>query len=104
MGEPEKRTAMTKKRLQELVAKNLQNNPNPTIDTETGLEALQKMIVIAERHNVACALIGGIAMHLYGSPRLTKDVDVVASSLLPLKIQKRFGFGGARYSVKLGKR
>lgn len=95
---------MTKKRLQQLVEKNLRNNPNPTIDTETGLEAMQKMIVIAENNGVEFALIGGIAMHLYGSPRLTKDVDVIASSLLPLTMEKRLGFGGARYSVKLGKR
>ncbi|MGH9802303.1 MAG: hypothetical protein ACRD82_18215, partial [Blastocatellia bacterium] len=95
---------MTKKRLRELVEKNLRNNPNQVVDPETGLEALQKMIVIAERNGVEFALVGGIAMYLYGSPRLTKDVDVIASELLPLKSERRLGFGGARYSVKLGKR
>ena len=95
---------MTKKELQDLVERNLRNNPNPTIDTETGLEALQKVVDVAESRGVAYALVGGIAMHLYGSPRLTKDVDVIASTLLPLEAKKRIGFGGERYHVKVGKR
>ncbi len=95
---------MTKKQLQKLVETNLRKNPNPMIDTETGLEALERIVAIAERNDVAYALIGGIAMHLYGSPRLTKDVDVIASAVLPLRAQKQLGFGGERYQVKIGKR
>lgn len=94
---------MTKKQLQELVAKNLRKHPNPMIDTATGLEALQEVVAIAESNGVEYALVGGIAMHLYGSPRLTKDVDVIASAMLPVKTEKRLGFGGARYVVKLGR-
>ncbi len=95
---------MTKKELQELVEKNLRKNPNPMIDTETGIEALQRVSRIADRRGVEYALVGGIAMHLYGSPRLTKDVDVIASDVLPIKAEKRLGFGGQRYRVKTGKR
>ncbi|MEW6209098.1 MAG: hypothetical protein AB1631_12075 [Acidobacteriota bacterium] len=95
---------MTKKELQELVEKNLRKNPHPMIDTETGIRALQRVTVIADRRGVEYALIGGIAMHLYGSPRLTKDVDVIASALLPLESEKHLGFGGERYSVRTGKR
>ena len=53
---------MTKKLLQEPVAKNLRNNPNPTIDTGMGLEAMQKTIFIAENNGVEFALVGRIAM------------------------------------------
>ncbi len=93
---------MTKKELQELVEKNLQQNPNPMIDTETGLAALHQVAGLAEDKNIEYALIGGVAMHLYGSPRLTKDVDVIASALLPLAAERRLGFGGARYQIQLG--
>ncbi|MGH9844691.1 MAG: hypothetical protein ACREEM_38730 [Blastocatellia bacterium] len=95
---------MTKKRLQKLVEKNLRKNPSPMIDTETGLEALESVVALAESSDIAYALVGGIAMHLYGSPRLTKDVDVIASAVLPLKPVRPLGFGGERYQVKVGKR
>ncbi|HXG65423.1 MAG TPA: hypothetical protein VNO70_09960 [Blastocatellia bacterium] len=95
---------MTKKELQELVEKNLRKHPHPMIDTETGLQALQQVVGVAERNGVEYALVGGIAMHLYGSPRLTKDVDVIASALLPLAPEKRLGFGGERYHVRIGQR
>lgn len=96
--------AVTKKELQEFVEKNLRQHPNPMIDTATGLAALERVVGVAARQGVAYALIGGIAMHLYGSPRLTKDVDVIAAAVLPLTAEKRLGFGGERYHVKLGKR
>ena len=95
---------MTKKKLQELVEKNLRQNPNPMIDTETGLAALRQVAGLAEDGNIEYALIGGVAMHLYGSPRLTKDVDVIASALLPLASERRLGFGGVRYQIQLGQR
>ena len=95
---------MTKKELQQFVEKNLRKNPNQMIDTETGLAALNRMVRVADRERVAYALIGGIAMHLYGSPRLTNDVDVIASAVLPLEAERRLGFGGERYRVKIGKR
>jgi hypothetical protein len=101
---PTRKHTVTKKELQAFVEKNLRKNPNPMIDTATGLEALQRVVSVADRHGVAYALIGGIAMHLYGSPRLTKDVDVIASAILPLTAEKRLAFGGERYHVKLGTR
>lgn len=95
---------MTKKSLRKLVEQNIRKNPHPMIDTATGLEALERVAAIAASNNVAYALVGGIAMHLYGSPRLTKDVNVIASALLPRAAERRLGFGGARYQVKVGKR
>jgi hypothetical protein len=94
---------MTKKQIEDLIEKNLQDNPNPMIATETGLEALKKLTAHAEKSDIEWALVGGIAMHLYGSPRLTKDVDVIASSVLNLESEKNLGFGGKRYQVSLGK-
>lgn len=94
---------MTKKDLQELVEKNLRKNPNPMIDTETGLAALRKVMGVIESNDIDWALVGGIAMHLYGSPRLTKDVDVIASAILPLDAERSLNFGGERYQVKVGK-
>lgn len=93
---------MTKKDIEKLIERNLQSNPNPMIATETGLEALEKVAVIAKEHHIDWALVGGIAMHLYGSPRLTKDVDVIASAVLPLDSKKNLSFGGQRYQVKIG--
>lgn len=87
-----------------MVERNMRNNPNPMIDTETGIEAVLQVADIAEANGVNWALVGGIAMHFYGSPRLTKDVDVIASAILPLEAERRLGFGGARYRIKVGKK
>jgi hypothetical protein len=95
---------VTKKEPQDFVEKNLRKNSNPMIDIATGLDALGKVASVAEDNGVAYALVGGIAMHLYGSPRLTREVDVIATARLPLTPEKRLGFGGERYNVKLGKR
>lgn len=94
---------MTKEDINKLIEKNLKANRNPMIATEAGLEALAKLTTIAEKKGIEWALAGGIAMHLYGSPRLTKDVDVIASSVLDLDSDRNLGFGGKRYSVKLNK-
>lgn len=73
---------MSENEIIELVQKNVEN---PTISTDTGLEAAQKIGKIAESEKFDWALAGGVAMYLYGSPRLTKDVDVIASNHLSLK-------------------
>ena len=43
-------------------------------------------------------------MHLYGGPRLTKDVDVVSDDFLSLEGKHRLSFGGISYEVKVGKK
>ncbi len=95
---------MTEKEINQLVERNLRSNPNPMIDTETGLRALEKIAETAEKENVKWALVGGVAMHLYGSPRLTKDVDVIASAILDLEWERNLGFGGKRFQIKIGKK
>lgn len=93
---------MTKKELNELAERNLKNNP--MIDTEVGLKAISKVAAIAAKENVQWALAGGLAMHIYGSPRLTKDVDLIASTVLSIEPERQLGFGGERYIVKVGKK
>ena len=87
-----------------MVARNIRNHPNPMIDTDTGVEAVLRVAELAKSKGIDWALVGGIAMHFYGSPRLTKDVDVIASNLLPIKPEKRLDFGGARYRIRVGKK
>ncbi len=94
---------MTEKEIDKLVERNLKSNPNPMIATDAGLKALKTLAKNAENKGIDWALVGGIAMHLYGSPRLTKDVDVIASAILDLESDRNLGFGGKRYQVKIGK-
>lgn len=93
---------MTKQEKNDLVRRNLKNNPNSMIDTETGLQAVAAVAAVAAAENVEWALAGGIAMHIYGSPRLTKDADVIASAILSITAERQLGFGGERYRIRVG--
>lgn len=93
---------MTREELTQLVKHNLKNSP--MIDTEIGLKAIAKIAQIAAKENVEWALAGGLAMHIYGSPRLTKDVDLIASAVLSIEPERQLGFGGERYTVRVGKK
>lgn len=94
---------MTKEEIIRMVERNMRNNPNPMIATEAGVRAVKKFVSLAKKNNVSFALVGGIAMHFYGGPRLTKDVDVIASAVLPVEAERQLGFGGERYRVPVGK-
>jgi hypothetical protein len=74
------------------------------ISTEQGVAAAHKVLEIAESSGIDCALCGGIAMQIYGFTRATRDVDFVASELLPLVGARRLNFGGEAYSVKVGRK
>ncbi len=93
---------MSEKELIEYIQNNLENSP--MIDTETGIAAMKKLAKITEKERVEWALADGIAMHLYGSPRMTKDVDVVSEEFLSLEGKHRLSFGGISYEVKVGKK
>ena len=80
---------MTKQEIIRLVERNMSNNPNPMIATEAGVRAVKKCAPLAKKHKIEFALAGGIAMHFYGSPRLTKDVDVFASRILPIEAERQ---------------
>lgn len=86
---------------QKIIEKTLQNKENLMIDTKTGLEATLKIGEIAKNEKVSWALVGGLAMHLYGSDRLTKDVDIIADNLLQItKILGHLKQGGVRYEIE----
>lgn len=94
---------MSESDYKQLVERVLQNVASPTISTDTGLEAAQTVGHIADQEEIEWAVAGGIAMHLYGSPRMTKDVDIIASNNLSLTPQHRLSFGGSSYTLTVGK-
>lgn len=75
-----------------------------SIPTEVGIKAAETTAKIADDNGIACALAGGIAMHIYGFTRATTDVDIVAQTVLPLTSHGELNFGGESYRVKVGKR
>ncbi len=87
----------------EIIERVQKNVESPTISTDTGLEAARKIGEIAEKENIEWALVGGIAMYLYGSARLTKDVDIIGSNLVSLKPNAPLTFGGNNYIIEVGK-
>lgn len=86
---------------QRIVEKTLPAEASSMIDTKTGLEATLKIGEVAQKEQVSWALIGGLAMHLYGSDRLTKDVDIISDKLLSIeKIVGNLKQGGVRYEIE----
>ncbi|PYP83070.1 MAG: hypothetical protein DMF61_24305 [Blastocatellia bacterium AA13] len=81
----------------------LQSASQPMISTDAGVEAAQKAGDLAAREEIDWAVAGGLAMHLYGSPRLTKDVDIIASRLLSLTPEHRLSIGGSSYTLQVDK-
>lgn len=66
------------------------------------LEATARMTMdLTVNLGIDAAVAGGYAMQVYGSPRLTGDVDLIASEapkeLKPLKSVRSLSFGGMRY-------
>ena len=94
---------MSENEYQRLVERVLQGAAQPMIATDTGVEAAQQVGKLAEQEEIAWALAGGLAMHLYGSPRLTKDVDIIASQNLSLTPQHQLNFGGINFTLQVGK-
>ncbi len=94
---------MSEEEYQRLVERVLQNVASPTISTDTGLQAAQTVGHLADQEEIEWAVAGGIAMHLYGSPRMTKDLDIIASKNLSLAPQHRLSVGGSSYTLTVGK-
>src|SRR5205085_6842164 len=53
------------------------------------------------KHSIDWAIVGGVAVLLYGGDRLTKDIDIIASKLLPeeFPVAGKLRQGGQRYRV-----
>ncbi|MEJ7849114.1 MAG: DUF6036 family nucleotidyltransferase [Pyrinomonadaceae bacterium] len=75
-----------------------------SIPTEVGIEAAELVTGVANENNIAIALAGGIAMHIYGFTRATTDVDMLAQEVLPLESQSKLSFGGENYQVYVSER
>ncbi len=88
---------------EELIERVKKNVESPTISTDTGLKAAKEIGAIANSEEIEWALVGGIAMYLYGSPRLTKDVDIIAQKNLSIEAKAPLTFGGNNYIVEIGK-
>ena len=74
------------------------------LDEESAVEAIEIVDELAEAKDIEWALVGGLAMALYGSDRTTKDIDIIADKLLPLEKVGDLVQGGERYLIKTGKK
>jgi hypothetical protein len=70
------------------------------LDDESARQAIEAVGGLAEQQGIEWALAGGLAVILYGSDRLTKDVDIIAARLLPLEHRGLLRQGGARYEIE----
>lgn len=93
---------MSEKELREYIAKNRQRNK--MLDDESAMEAIAKVGELAAQENIDWALVGGVAMAMYNSPRLTKDVDIIAVKRLNLKPVGQLLQGGECYQIQISKR
>jgi len=94
---------MSESDYQQIVERLMQGVAQPMIATDVGIEAAQKFGELAAQEEIEWALAGGLAMHLYGSQRLTKDVDIIASQNLSLTPKHQLSFGGGSYALQIGK-
>jgi hypothetical protein len=94
---------MSEEEYKQLIERVLQNVANPTISTDVGVEAVKEVGQLANQEDIKWAVAGGLAMHFYGSPRLTKDVDIIASQHLSLTPQHQLTFGGSSYTFQIGR-
>src|SRR5262245_43320141 len=78
----------------------------PTLDEDSAKEAIQAVGEIASENGIDWALAGEIAVIVYGSDRLTKDVDNVASRPMPANftVTGKIRQGGERYEIATKKR
>jgi len=74
------------------------------LDEESATQAIQIVAEIAEANGTRWALVGGLAMAVYGSDRTTKDIDIIADELLPLENRGLLRQGGERYLIKTNKK
>ncbi len=73
------------------------------LDAQSASEALEVIGEMAESNGINWAICGGIAMTIYGSPRLTKDIDIVALKRLPIPKESIIGYlkqGGEAFWIK----
>lgn len=74
------------------------------LDQDSAEEALRAVADEARRNDIDWALIGGLAMALYGSDRNTKDIEIIANKPLPFEGAGRLRQGGERYIIRTGRK
>ena len=74
------------------------------LDDESAMQTIETVGKLAAENGIDWALAGGLAVILYGSDRLTKDIDIIASTKLPLESEGNLVQGGARYLVQTQKK
>ena len=94
---------MSENEYKKLVERILENTSVPMISSDTGMEAAKQIGELAAQEEIEWAVAGGLAMYIYGSPRMTKDVDIIASKNLSLTPDHPLGFGGNSYTLQVGK-
>jgi hypothetical protein len=94
---------MSENEYKKLVERMLENTSVPMISSDTGIKAAKKIGKLAAQEEIEWAVAGGMAMYIYGSPRMTKDVDIIASKNLSLTQDHPLGFGGSSYTLQVGK-
>ncbi len=74
------------------------------VSTKEGLKAAAIVAEEANKTGIECAVAGGMAMHVFGYKRATKDVDLLASDILARPSNEPLSFGGESYLVQVGER
>ena len=74
------------------------------LDDESATEAIQTVAAIADANGVNWALVGGLAMAVYGEDCKSKNIAVIADKLLPLENKGLLRQGGERYLIKTQKK
>ena len=74
------------------------------LDEESAIETIEKVAEFAEQNGVEWALVGGLAMVIYGNDRTTKNIDIIADKLLPLEKVGDLVQGGERYLIETSKK
>jgi len=94
---------MSKEEIRALLRRNTEPDQQ-SISTAEGLEVARAAARAARAQGIACALAGGLAMHLYGFTRATTDVDMIASAPLGWPVKDKLSFGGETYAAMAGQR
>lgn len=74
------------------------------LDEESAIETIETVAELAEENGIKWALVGGLAMTVYGSDRTTRDIDIIADKLLPIEKVGELRQGGERYLIKTAKK
>jgi hypothetical protein len=94
---------MSEEEIRALLCRNTEPDKQ-SISTAEGLEVARAATRAAHAQGIACALAGGLAMHLYGFTRATTDVDMIANAPLGWQIKDKLSFGGETYVATANQR